>query len=103
MHAQGGMALPSLADLKILVARVWGRDNLQAMDNDHFKRLREGGYTTPYLLEHATIEDLMAVGFSRALASAICQKILSKTCCQSFCLENFCLEKVLPASFRSNA
>ena len=75
------MAATSLADLKTLVARVCGSDILQAMDNDHFEQLLEGGYTTPYLLGSARIEDLMAIGFKRALASAVCQEISGETCC----------------------
>ncbi len=68
--------------LKILVARIWGENNFQCLNDDNFKKLADEGYITQYHLQHATAEDLMAIGIKRAVAHAIQQHISGQTCCQ---------------------
>ena len=59
------------ADLKDLVAKVWGKDVCQEMEDEDFRRLKDEKYTSKLLLEHATAESLIATGLNRAIVDVI--------------------------------
>ena len=65
------MAATNVANLKDLVARVWGNEVLQELEDEDFKRLQDGGYTSKLRLERATAASLIASGLNRAIVDVI--------------------------------
>ncbi|KAK9836521.1 hypothetical protein WJX74_002145 [Apatococcus lobatus] len=67
----GNMIAADVANLKDLVARVWGNEVLQELEDEDFRRLQDGKYTSKLRLEHATAESLIASGLNRAVVDVI--------------------------------
>ncbi|KAK9822564.1 hypothetical protein WJX74_004785 [Apatococcus lobatus] len=67
----GNMAATNVANLKDLVARVWGNEVLQELEDEDFRRLQDGGYTSKLRLERATAASLIASGLNRAIVDVI--------------------------------
>lgn len=65
------MAATDVANLKDLVARVWGTAVLQELEDEDFKRLQNCKCTSELRLERATAESLIAAGLDRATVDVI--------------------------------
>ncbi|KAK9818629.1 hypothetical protein WJX74_005718 [Apatococcus lobatus] len=67
----GNMIAADVANLKDLVARVWGNEVLQELEDEDFRRLQDGKYTSKLRLERATAESLIASVLNRAVVDVI--------------------------------
>ena len=83
------MAATDVANLKDLVARVWGIEVLQELEDEDFRRLQDGKYTSKLRLERATAESLIASGLNRAIVDVIVGRTsgaaFHQWCCSYFC------------------
>ena len=83
------MAATNFANLKDLVARAWGNEVLQELEDEDFRRLQDGNYTSKLRLERATAESLIASGLNRAIVDVIVGRTsgaaFHQWCCSDFC------------------
>ena len=86
---QGNLAATEVANLKDLVTSVWGNEVLQELEDEDFRRLQDGKYTSKLRLERATAESLIASGLNRAFVDVIVGRTsgaaFHQCCCPYFC------------------
>ncbi len=80
---QGNMAATDLDTLKDLVARVYGKDVCEDLEDGDFQRLRDGKYNSEHRLQNATAASLIASGLDRAIVDVLVSRTSGATFHQS--------------------